>query len=106
MVNGENSAGGMGITAGTAEEIFSLGADVITLGNHSYRHRDAYDYLDETERVIRPANYRRGNPGHGSVVVEAAGACDGGGQPQRHGRVARGALAVRRSRPAGRPARE
>jgi metallophosphoesterase (TIGR00282 family) len=73
VVNGENSAGGMGITAGTAEEIFSLGADVITLGNHSYRHRDAYSYLDETERVIRPANYRRGNPGHGSVVVEAAG---------------------------------
>jgi len=73
VVNGENSAGGMGITAKTAEEIFSLGADVITLGNHSYRHRDAYEYLDETERVIRPANYRRGNPGHGSVVVEAAG---------------------------------
>jgi hypothetical protein len=73
VVNGENSAGGMGITPKTAEEIFALGVDVITLGNHSYRHRDAYEYLDETERVIRPANYRRGNPGHGSVVVEAAG---------------------------------
>jgi metallophosphoesterase (TIGR00282 family) len=73
VVNGENSAGGMGITEKTAEEIFSLGADVITLGNHSFRHRDAYEYLDRTERVIRPANYRRANPGHGSVVVEAGG---------------------------------
>jgi metallophosphoesterase (TIGR00282 family) len=73
VVNGENSAGGMGITAKTADEIFALGADVITLGNHTYRHRDAYPYLDETARIIRPANYRRANPGHGSVVVEAAG---------------------------------
>jgi metallophosphoesterase (TIGR00282 family) len=69
VVNGENSAGGAGVTAKTAEEIFALGADAITLGNHSFRHRDAYEYLDETERIIRPANYRRGNPGHGSVVV-------------------------------------
>jgi metallophosphoesterase (TIGR00282 family) len=73
VVNGENSAGGMGITEKTAAEIFALGADVITLGNHSFRHRDAYEYLDRTERVIRPANYRRANPGHGSVVVEAGG---------------------------------
>lgn len=73
VVNGENSAGGMGITPKTAEEIFALGTDVITLGNHSFRHRDAYDYLDETERIIRPANYRHGNPGHGSVVLDAAG---------------------------------
>jgi len=73
VVNGENSAGGMGITEKTAAEIFDLGADVITLGNHSYRHRSVYDYLDRNPRVLRPANYRRSNPGHGSCVVEAAG---------------------------------
>jgi hypothetical protein len=73
VVNGENSAGGMGITPKTADELFSIGADVITLGNHTYRHRDAYEYLDQTERIIRPSNYRRANPGHGSTVVEAGG---------------------------------
>jgi metallophosphoesterase (TIGR00282 family) len=73
VVNGENSAGGMGVTAKTAEEIFAMGADVITLGNHTYRHREVYGYLDETERIVRPANYRHANPGHGSIVVEADG---------------------------------
>jgi metallophosphoesterase (TIGR00282 family) len=73
VVNGENSAGGMGVTEKTGNEIFAIGADVITLGNHSFRHRDAYDYLDRTERVIRPANYRRANPGHGFVLVQAGG---------------------------------
>jgi 2',3'-cyclic-nucleotide 2'-phosphodiesterase len=46
IVNGENSAGGLGITEGTAGELFAAGADVITTGNHVYRHRDAYEYLD------------------------------------------------------------
>lgn len=73
VVNGENSAGGMGITEKTAIEIFETGADVITLGNHTYRHREAYEYLDRADRVIRPANYRRGNPGKGVVVVERGG---------------------------------
>lgn len=71
VVNGENSAGGMGITEKTARNIFDNGADVITLGNHTYRHRDAYSFLDNAERVIRPANYRKGNPGKGMVIVEA-----------------------------------
>lgn len=73
VVNGENSAGGMGITEKTALDIFDTGADVITLGNHTYRHRDAYEYLDRADRVIRPSNYRRSNPGKGSVVIEAGG---------------------------------
>jgi metallophosphoesterase (TIGR00282 family) len=73
VVNGENSAGGLGITEKTGADLFAMGADVITLGNHSFRHRDAYDYLDRTERVIRPANFMASNPGHGHVVVEAAG---------------------------------
>jgi 2',3'-cyclic-nucleotide 2'-phosphodiesterase len=73
IVNGENSAGGMGITEKTAAAIFGAGADVITTGNHVYRHRNAYDFLDREERVIRPANYPHANPGRGHVVVEAGG---------------------------------
>lgn len=70
VVNGENSAGGLGITEKTAREIFECGADVITLGNHTYRQRDSWEYLDRAERVIRPANYRRANPGKGHCVIE------------------------------------
>jgi 2',3'-cyclic-nucleotide 2'-phosphodiesterase len=73
IVNGENSAGGLGITEGTAEELFAAGADVITTGNHVYRHREVYGYLDRDERVVRPANYPHGNPGRGHTVVEAGG---------------------------------
>jgi metallophosphoesterase (TIGR00282 family) len=73
VVNGENSAGGMGITEKTAKALFDAGADVITTGNHVYRHREAYEFLDRAERVVRPANYPHANPGRGHVVVEAAG---------------------------------
>lgn len=73
IVNGENSAGGIGITRKTAADLFSIGCDVITLGNHTYRHREVYPYLDEADRVIRPANFMHGSPGRGHVVVEAAG---------------------------------
>ena len=73
IVNGENSAGGVGITEKTAKGLFEAGADVITTGNHVYRHREVYDYLDRTERVIRPANYPHANPGRGHTVVEAGG---------------------------------
>ena len=73
IVNGENSAGGLGITQKTAEDLFAMGADVITLGNHAYRHRDAFDYLDATDRVVRPSNFMTGNPGQGHTIVEAAG---------------------------------
>ncbi len=73
VVNGENSAGGMGITERTANDIFDTGASVITTGNHVYRHRDAYPYLEREQRVIRPANYPSGNPGRGHTLVEAGG---------------------------------
>ena len=73
VVNGENSAGGMGITERTANDLFGAGVDVITTGNHVYRHREAYEFLDRAERVVRPANYPQGNPGHGHTVVEAGG---------------------------------
>jgi 2',3'-cyclic-nucleotide 2'-phosphodiesterase len=73
IVNGENSAGGIGITEKTAQGLFDAGADILTTGNHVYRHREAYDFLDSAERVIRPANYPHANPGRGHVVVEAGG---------------------------------
>jgi 2',3'-cyclic-nucleotide 2'-phosphodiesterase len=73
VVNGENSAGGLGITEGTADELFAAGADVITTGNHVYRHREAYEFLDRAERVVRPANYPAANPGRGHTVVEVGG---------------------------------
>jgi metallophosphoesterase (TIGR00282 family) len=69
IANGENSAGGLGITERTAGELFDIGVGVITTGNHVYRHREAYDFLSRDERVIRPANYMAGNPGRGHTVV-------------------------------------
>jgi 2',3'-cyclic-nucleotide 2'-phosphodiesterase len=73
VVNGENAAGGVGITRRTAQELFELGADAITLGNHAYRHREVYEYLDSEPRIVRPANYPKGSPGRGHTVVEAGG---------------------------------
>src|SRR4051794_22010271 len=73
VVNGENAAGGLGITPKVAEQIFAAGADVITLGNHTYRHREVYGYLDAEERILRPANFLRSQPGHGTCVVERDG---------------------------------
>jgi metallophosphoesterase (TIGR00282 family) len=74
VVNGENAAGGVGITEPTALELIAAGADAITLGNHAYRHRDVYAFLDRDERVVRPANYPKGSPGRGWTVVERNGA--------------------------------
>jgi hypothetical protein len=73
VINGENAAGGIGITPRVADELFDAGADVITLGNHTYRHRDVYEYLDTHERILRPANFLRSQPGHGWCVVERDG---------------------------------
>jgi metallophosphoesterase (TIGR00282 family) len=73
IANGENAAGGAGITERTANDIFGSGVDVITTGNHVYRQRDAYEFLDREERIVRPANYPRGNPGRGSTIVEVGG---------------------------------
>ncbi|MFL5823649.1 MAG: TIGR00282 family metallophosphoesterase [Solirubrobacteraceae bacterium] len=69
VVNGENAAGGIGITPKIARQLFDAGVDVITLGNHTYRHREVYEYLDEEKRILRPANFLRSQPGHGWCVV-------------------------------------
>ena len=73
VVNGENAAGGIGITPRVADELFEAGADVITLGNHTYRHREVWGYLDEQPRILRPANFLRSQPGHGTCAVERDG---------------------------------
>lgn len=69
VANGENIAGGKGITPQTADDLFSYGVDVITGGNHSFQHREVYEYLDATPAILRPQNYPPGAPGHGVARV-------------------------------------
>ena len=73
IVNGENVAGGFGITPKIADQLLDAGVDAITLGNHAYRRDEIYPYLDEQARIVRPANYLRGQPGRGHTVVERDG---------------------------------
>jgi metallophosphoesterase (TIGR00282 family) len=73
VVNGENAAGGVGITSKVAGALFEAGADAITLGNHAFRHRDVYELLDRDGRIVRPANYPKAAPGRGNTVVEKNG---------------------------------
>ncbi len=71
IANGENSAGGIGITAASAKMIFDSGVDVITTGNHAFAKRDSYDFYETCREVIRPANYPEGTtPGRGYTVVD------------------------------------
>jgi 2',3'-cyclic-nucleotide 2'-phosphodiesterase len=65
IANGENSAGGFGITPLIAEELLAMGIDVITGGNHSFDKREVHEYLDRQPRLLRPANYPPGLPGKG-----------------------------------------
>ncbi len=71
VANGENAAGGVGITATIGQELLGSGIDLLTMGNHVWAKREAYDYLDDEPRVIRPANYPNGAPGRGSTVLKA-----------------------------------
>jgi len=73
IVNGENVAGGLGITPKLADELIAAGIDAITLGNHTYRRREVYAYLDAQPRILRPVNFLRSQPGHGVCVVERDG---------------------------------
>ncbi len=69
VVNGENAAGGMGLTPEVAREMLDGGVDVITTGNHVWNKREMADYLDKEDRVLRPANYPSQVPGRGWTVV-------------------------------------
>jgi metallophosphoesterase (TIGR00282 family) len=73
VVNGENVAGGLGITPKVAVELFGHEVDAITLGNHAYHRREIYSYLDTEPRIVRPYNYLRSQPGRGACVVEKDG---------------------------------
>jgi metallophosphoesterase (TIGR00282 family) len=73
VINCENAAGGIGITERSARQLLSAGADVLTTGNHVYRHADVYEFLDTCEQIVRPANYYESNPGRGHTIVEKDG---------------------------------
>jgi metallophosphoesterase (TIGR00282 family) len=70
VVNGENAAGGFGITEAIYQELLDAGADAITLGNHSWDQREALVFIERAPRLIRPANFPVGTPGRGSALVE------------------------------------
>ena len=68
VANGENAAGGMGITPAIASDFLDLGVDVLTTGNHVWAKKEIVPFLDEEERLLRPANYPNGVPGRGTGV--------------------------------------
>lgn len=72
IANCENAAGGIGITERTGDELFALGIDALTSGNHVWDKREVYPYLDSCGRIVRPANYPQGVPGKGFVVLRAS----------------------------------
>ena len=71
VANGENAAGGFGVTPDTAADLLRLGVDVITSGNHIWDKKDVLGYIPKESRLLRPLNYPSGVPGYGSVVVTA-----------------------------------
>lgn len=68
IANGENLAGGLGMTSETLDELFAAGVDIVTGGNHVWRHREIFSRMEKDRRLVRPANYPEGTPGRGHVV--------------------------------------
>ncbi len=75
IANGENAAGGFGITPSIAEDLLAMGIDVLTSGNHIWDKREIFDYLDRQPRLLRPANYPEA-PGRGVYVHRTRGGVD------------------------------
>ena len=71
VVNGENAAGGFGITEAIYNDLIDAGADAITLGNHAWDQREALVFIERAPRLIRPINYPPGTPGRGSALIDA-----------------------------------
>ena len=71
LVNGENAAGGFGITEAIYQELLDAGADAITLGNHAWDQREALVFIERAPKLIRPINYPAGTPGRGAALIEA-----------------------------------
>jgi metallophosphoesterase (TIGR00282 family) len=72
IANGENAAGGLGITPLIADQLLGYGIDVLTSGNHIWKHKEILPYLKDTDRLVRPANYPPETPGQGLSLVETA----------------------------------
>jgi metallophosphoesterase (TIGR00282 family) len=71
-VNGENAAGGFGITGQICQELYDAGADVVTTGNHVWDQRETLSYIEHDDRLLRPVNYPPGTPGRGTGLYKAA----------------------------------
>lgn len=71
IANGENAAGGVGITREIANELFYHGIDILTMGNHTWDNKDIFNFIDHERRILRPLNYPDGTPGQGSTIIEA-----------------------------------
>lgn len=76
IVNGENSAGGFGITEAILNELIDAGADCVTLGNHAFDQKETLVYIDRHDRLIRPLNYPTGTPGKGATLLKARNGAD------------------------------
>ena len=72
VANAENASGGIGITPSVADQLLNMGIDLITSGNHIWKHKDIIPYLKDTDRLVRPANYPPDTPGRGYAIVETA----------------------------------
>jgi metallophosphoesterase (TIGR00282 family) len=70
IVNGENAAGGFGITEGICGDFLAAGADCVTLGNHAFDQREALVFIAREPRLVRPLNYPKGTPGRGATLIE------------------------------------
>ena len=73
IANGENSADGMGITKNIVNDLYACGVDAITMGNHTWGKKDIFSFIDEDERLVRPANYAEGVCGKGSILLHSKG---------------------------------
>src|ERR1700730_4555379 len=71
VINGENAAGGFGITEAIYRELLDAGADAVTLGNHAWDQEEALVFIERAPRLIRPVNYPAGTPGRGAAMIEA-----------------------------------
>jgi len=73
VVNGENAAGGFGITEAIYQDLVDAGADAITLGNHAWDQKEALVFIERSPRLIRPINYPAGTPGRGAALIKTRG---------------------------------
>ena len=76
VINGENSAGGFGITEAIVNDLIDAGADCVTLGNHAFDQKEALVFIERHDRLIRPLNYPKGTPGKGATLLKAKSGAD------------------------------